>query len=89
MSTQNIVEEFRAAARQEGVQQGIQQGLQQGIQQGLQRTLLKLLRLRFDNVPADIEHHVLKASVEEVDRWTERVLFAKSLDEVFQVPDAE
>jgi len=97
MSTHNIVEEFRAAARQQGIQQGVQQGIQQGVQQGIQQgvqqgiqqTLLKQLRLRFNSVPPNAEQRVLQASMEEVDRWTERVLFAQSLDEVFQTPDAE
>jgi hypothetical protein len=95
MSTHDIVEEFRAAARQQGIQQGleqgVQQGLEQGIQQGLERgvqqTLLKLLRLRFDNLPPSVEQRISHASAEEVDRWTERVLFARSLDGLFSTSD--
>jgi len=64
-------------------QQGIAKGKSEGRAEGEAKVLLKLLTLKFGPLPDGVARRVQAASVEELDRWTERVLSAKSLAEVF------
>jgi uncharacterized protein DUF4351 len=95
MSTQDIVENWRQAAIQEGLEQGVRQGLEQGVRQGLEQgvrqgleqgernVLLRLLRRRFGaQVDGEIERRVAVAPAEQVEAWTERVLSASTLAEL-------
>lgn len=70
---------------EEGMQQGIQQGMQQGLRQGSQSTVARLLRLRFGELNASTEARLESANQTELDQWAERILTAKTLDEVFQL----
>jgi len=63
--------------------QGIQKGLEQGIEQGRAATLYKLLKLKFGDAAADYEQRLLQANAAELNLWTERVLFAETIDAVF------
>ena len=66
-----------------GIKQGIEQGIEQGHQRGVQATLLKLLRLRFGSqVDARVEQHLAAASMDQLERWTERLLSATTLGEL-------
>ena len=71
----------------QGIAQGIEQGIEQGIGQGrmstLQGTLQKLLQLKFGESAAEYEQRLLQAEEAELTLWTERVLFADSIDGVF------
>ena len=49
---------------------------------GEARGLLKLLRVKFKALSADLEARVLAAPPEQVDAWAEAVLTAATLDEV-------
>lgn len=66
-----------------GIQQGMQQGIQQGMQQGSRKVLLRLLAKKFGLIPADIKKRVEVADEEQVLRWSELILSAKSIGEVF------
>lgn len=80
MQTHDIVETYR----QEAIQEGVKQGVKQGIQQGECAVLLRQLRQRFgDAVDAHVEQRVATASIEQIDRWTMRILSAATLAEVF------
>ncbi len=68
--------------RQEGRQQGRQQGRQEGRQEGQRGVVLKQLRVRFGEVPDRVVARVDAATSEQLDRWAERILTAKSIDEV-------
>ncbi len=70
---------------QQGMQQGMQQGIHQGVQQGQQALLAKLLRLRFGELDAQTEQKLKQAGEEELGLWAERVLDARSLEDVFRV----
>jgi len=63
--------------RKEGQAQGRSQ---QGIE-----TVLRLLARRFGALPETIVHRVNAATLAELDRWTDRILDAKTLDDVFEV----
>jgi hypothetical protein len=71
-------------AGQRLIEQGIQQGLQQGEQQGERKVLLRLLRKRFGKeVDREIEQRLAAGSVDQLDVWTDRVLSAATLGELF------
>jgi len=71
---------------QQGLREGRQEGRQEGIAQGERELLLRLLRLRFGELPAAVRERVAAAQTPELDRWAEQLLAAASLDEVFGVP---
>ncbi|MFZ5891598.1 MAG: Rpn family recombination-promoting nuclease/putative transposase [Myxococcota bacterium] len=76
-----------AQGRAEGVAQGraegVAQGRAEGVAQGSGEVLLTLLSRKFGEVPLALQHRVAHASVEEIKRWAERVLFESSVDAVF------
>ena len=61
---------------------GLAEGLAKGEAKGKAETLLKLLRLKFGDLPTEAESAVLAASAGQLDAWTAAVLTAPSLDEV-------
>ena len=77
--------ERRAMARglEQGVRQGIEQGVRQGIEQGQADLLKRQLQRAFGEIPSDVERRLATASRNEIERWAERVIGARSLDEVF------
>lgn len=62
---------------------GIKKGLQQGLQQGEARMLRRLLIQRFGELPTWTEVKLREAALEQLEAWSERVLDAGSLEEVF------
>ncbi|MBF0183925.1 MAG: Rpn family recombination-promoting nuclease/putative transposase [Magnetococcales bacterium] len=70
-------------ARKEGEQKGRQEGEQLGEQKGKADTLLRLLQRRFGQVSGPIKEKVTEASLEQLEVWTDRILDAKSIDDVF------
>lgn len=63
--------------------QGRQEGRLEGRQEGQAHSLVKLLTLRFkEPVPAPALARIRGASEAELERWTERVLEAETLDDV-------
>jgi predicted transposase/invertase (TIGR01784 family) len=70
--------------RQQGIEQGRQQGIEQGRQQGERALLLRQLRKRFgDAVDHQVEQRIAAASVEQIEIWSERVLSAATIVELF------
>jgi len=62
----------------------IEQGVQQGVQQGKCELLLHQLRRRFgDQITAETELRVGKASAEQLMLWSDRILTAATLRELF------
>ena len=68
---------------QKGVQQGMQKGIQQGMQQGEALLLQRLLTRRFGALSATQLASIAAATPAQLETWGDRVLEAKSLDEVF------
>jgi predicted transposase YdaD len=67
-----IAEQLRAEGRAEGrAERG-------------QAVLLRLLSLKFGEIPGSLRERVTQASEQDLDRWTERILTAASLDDVFE-----
>ena len=67
----------------EGKVEGLAEGKAVGIAEGATEIVLRLLRLRFGELPSSIEHRVRSADDDERARFAERVLSATSLDDVF------
>lgn len=68
--------------RAEGRAEGEAQGRAEGEARGRAQTLLKLLALKFAPVTEDVTRRILAASIDDLERWTERVLSAESVDDV-------
>ena len=66
-----------------GIERGLQQGLQQGRQEGEATVLRRLLTRRFGPLPTWAEERLTQASLQELERWADRLLEASQLDEVF------
>lgn len=66
-----------------GIEQGIEKGIDQGRISTLQSTLQKLLQLKFGESAAEYEQRVLQAEEADLTLWTERVLFAQTIETVF------
>ncbi len=67
------------AARREGRQEG----LQEGRQEGHVATLARLLQLKFGPLSDSTQQRLEQADEARLDLWTERILSAQSLQEVF------
>ena len=63
-------------------EQLLQQGREEGRAEALRGTLLRQLRLRFQDLPEDALARIEAATSEQLDLWTERILTAETLDEV-------
>jgi predicted transposase YdaD len=71
-------------ARQESWQEGLQEGRQEGRQDGEARVLLRLLRLKFGPLDPETEERVRSTDADRLLQWTDRILTAKQLADVFQ-----
>lgn len=69
---------------QEILQQGVQQGIQQGIQQGRRESLLRLLELRFGEIPSEIQTSLQESTREKLEDLMATALAVNSLDEFSQ-----
>lgn len=76
---------FYQQARSEGLQEGLREGLREGLQEGEAKLLLRLLERRFGPLPEAIRQRVAGADAETLLVYGEKVLEARSLDEVFKV----
>ncbi len=66
-----------------GIEQGLEKGIERGIDKGRAATLHKLLQLKFRDLDADVLARLDNASETELELWTERILFADSIEAVF------
>lgn len=75
--------EARALGLQEGRKEAFEEGFEEGELIGQRQLLAKLLRLKFGPLPKDASARLSAATAEELGRWTERVLEARSLGEIW------
>ena len=66
-----------------GMQQGMQQGIEKGIQQGLAQGLRRQLSRRFGPLSPEVTRQLEHATPEQLEIWSDRVLDARTLGEVF------
>ena len=76
---------FRERWLEEGRRQGIAQGVAQGFAQGEQRLLARLLTRKFGSLDEATENRLRNASTDEINRWTDQILVARTLEEVFRL----
>jgi hypothetical protein len=69
--------------RQEGQAKGEALGEARGEARGRIKTVLRLLDRRFGTLPDEVVQRVEAATLVDLDVWTDRILDAKTLDEVF------
>jgi len=84
MSTlERTYQKGRNDGHREGHRDGHRDGQREGEVRGKAETLLRLLRRRFAALPETVAVRLAAASGAELDRWTDRVLDAATLDELF------
>ena len=81
------LEEWALAYEAEGLEKGIQQimekGMEKGIEKGEMLSLQKLLSKRFGPIPSDITAKISAATLQDIERWFDRVIDASQLADVF------
>ena len=76
-------EKFEAQAVERGLQKGIQEGRERGLREGMRETLLHQLERRFSPLPDEVGRRLSAIdSKDELTRLAERVLSARSLEEL-------
>ena len=90
-------ERFEQLGEQRGIQKGLLKGLEEGRKEGreegiqlgeerrLRQVLAKLLSGRFGPLDADTKARLQNASLDTLDHWSDRILTATTLDEVFRL----
>jgi chorismate mutase len=58
--------------------------MQQGMQQGEARVLLRQLQLKFGELPDDVRQRIAAADEQSLLLWSERLLTARDVAEVWQ-----
>jgi predicted transposase/invertase (TIGR01784 family) len=78
------IDRWTRETREEGRQEGLQEGRQEGRQEGEARVLLRLLRLKFGPLTSEVEERVRSTDADRLLEWSERVLTAEQLQDVFR-----
>jgi len=71
-------------AIQRGMQQGLEQGLEQGRLEGKIEGLERLLVKRFGPLDEATRKRLDMATLEQLDRWTDRILDVSRVEAVFE-----
>lgn len=77
------IDRWNRQIRQEGRREGRKEGLQEGLQKGEARMLLRLLRLKLGPLSPEVKARVRSADEDLLAKWSERVLAAERLEDVF------
>lgn len=76
--------EGKLEGKREGKREGKLEGKREGKREGEGLVLDRLLRFKFGAVPPDCQRRIAEADAETLLVWSERVLNAATLDEVWQ-----
>ena len=68
---------------EKGLEKGLEKGREEGRTQGTASVLLRLLNRRFGPLSADVTRRLAQSTPEQLEIWAERVLDARTIDEVF------
>ena len=87
---QEILEEGLERGLEQGLEQGLERGLEQGLEQGLERgrrvereeMLVRILKRRFGDAPAELSQQISELETEQLSGLLDVVLEASSLAEV-------
>ena len=72
-----------ALGREKGKVEGLAEGEARGRAEGEAKSLMRLLVKRFGPLPQPVIAQIAAGSIEELDRWVDRVLDAPTLEAVF------
>ena len=75
--------EGRQEGRQEGRLEGLLEGEAKGETKGEAKLLMRQLSRRFQPLPNEVTDRIQKADPNTIEIWADRILDAKSLEEVF------
>jgi len=65
--------------------EGLQQGLQQGLIKAKQEDIVKLIKVRFGNVPENVEKLISNINdLEDLDKLFTKAILANSLEELLK-----
>lgn len=78
-----IMETMAEALINKGLQKGLQEGRQEGRQEGHAELFIRLLRRKFPQVAAARVALAEAADIATIDRWSDQLLTAATVDEVF------
>ena len=81
---QRGIDKGRAQGLQQGLERGLEQGLTAGRAQGEASLLERLLTRRFGPLPDEARSRLTSATPEQLQAWSDRILDAESLSEVFE-----
>jgi hypothetical protein len=71
------------ALREEGLKKGLKQGIKRGETRARRQTLLRLLRNRFGDLPPEMVDTIETTDgIEQLDRWLDQVVSARSLEQM-------
>ena len=81
-----IAEQWKQQGRMEGLREGEARGRTEGRAEGRNDILNRLLTKRFGRDIFDIrmQERLRNATPEQLDRWAERILDARTVEEVFE-----
>ena len=82
-TVQKLTQQWKAEGLAEGRAEGRAEGKIQGQLIGRREALDRLLKKKFGPLPASAAAKLSNASLEHLEAWTDRILMAQSLDEVF------
>lgn len=68
---------------EEGVAKGLERGRVEGRVEAQRDTLVRLLTLRFGEVPESIRERIAAATAEDLSTWTDRVITAHGIGPIF------
>jgi predicted transposase YdaD len=77
------IQEWGEEFQRKGLQKGRQEGRQEGRREGEAHLLLHLLASRFGDLPQSVQERVQQADVSQLERWGERLLDARTLEDLF------
>ena len=85
---ETLLDQMEELFMEKGIERGRREGMADGRREGIadsrRETLLRLLRRRFGALPESTLARVNAADIPVLDAWTDRVLTAHSLDEVWE-----
>src|SRR5690606_13863140 len=82
-NTMAFVPSYERLAKAEGRAEGLAEGRIEGLNEGMLAIVKHLLSRRFGALPDWVEPRLQQASTDTLTQWSERILFADSLEDVF------
>jgi hypothetical protein len=83
-TAEQLIEQGEARGELKGEARGELRGKALGLLEGQARSLRKLMQRKFGPLPAAVEAAIGTASLEQLDRWLDRVLFAETAEDTIR-----